>query len=119
MKARPSRWNLSPFGSPSYSAPTDTSPVGSILKIRHQGISTTQRFPSRSKDGPSRKVGAVLPWNWVLVQSDRPFGLWNRSGIRAKIRASTDGGAAYKAELLPHILRPTLALGLRAPNREY
>src|ERR1051325_2312602 len=92
MKARPSLWNLSPFGCPSYSQATVILPSGAILKSRPQGMSVTQRLPSRSKDGPSRKVGAGSPpWDsahWLGPER------WNSGGILAKTVVGTTGGAA-------------------------
>src|SRR6186713_1564881 len=94
MKPRPSLWNFSPFGSPSYSAATLTSPLGVILKIRPHGMSVTYRFPARSNEGPSRKFGVGAPCSCVSTQIDvRPLKA-NLSGIRAKTFGVIDAGAA-------------------------
>src|SRR5690606_30776928 len=52
---RPSRWILSPFGSPSYSTTTSHSRSGDTRRIRPNARSTRYRLPARSNDGPSRK----------------------------------------------------------------
>src|SRR5262245_48056547 len=62
MKARPSWWNLRPFGQPSYCTTSSHSFCGEMRKIRPNGMSTIQRLPSRSNDGPSRKHSTSAPW---------------------------------------------------------
>src|SRR2546430_3347563 len=55
MKILPSRWILSPFGQPSYCVTSCHSAFEFILKILPNGMSTHQRLPCRSNDGPDRK----------------------------------------------------------------
>src|SRR5215472_14399239 len=93
MKARPSLWNLRPLGSPSYSSATVTAPSGAILKRRPQGMSVTHRFPARSKDGPSRKVGVFCPI-WLNSTQCEGRSIQSRSGMRAYTVVSMTGGAA-------------------------
>src|SRR5688572_33165427 len=73
MQARPSLWNFSPFGHPSYSVTSVQSPALSTLKIRPNGISTHQRLPLRSNDGPSRKLSTAAPWRLGSDQAVRFF----------------------------------------------
>src|SRR6201988_1618709 len=100
MKPRPSLWNFSPFGSPSYSRPTETSPAGVIRKRRPHGMSVTHRLPSLSKEGPSRKVGVGWPGNYTSAQWVRSAPRPNFSGMVVKTLASTAGGAANIVRLL-------------------
>src|SRR3954465_9653218 len=80
MKARPSRWNLSPLGQPSYWVMSSHSPLRSMRKMRPNGMSTHQRLPLRSNDGPSRKLSTSAPPRFGSDQAVRPFFL-NFAGI--------------------------------------
>src|SRR5262249_23424584 len=71
MKARPSLWNLSPLGQPSYCTTRSHSFCGEIRNIRPNGMSTIQRLPSRSNDGPSRKHSTSAPWRLGSDQAVR------------------------------------------------
>src|SRR5258707_2077775 len=99
MKARPSLWNLRPLGSPSYSKATDSVPSSVILKSRPHGMSVTQRLPSRSKDGPSRKDGVGAPFCSTSTQCDLRLARDSESGTRAKTVVSITGGGANMAGL--------------------
>src|SRR6266852_4021069 len=94
MKARPSLWNLSPLGSPSYSNASVSLPSGVILNSRPQGMSVTQRLPSRSKDGPSRNDGVAAPSRSMSTHGDVRSARDSDSGTRAKTVVSMTGGAA-------------------------
>src|SRR4051812_22532165 len=61
MKIRPSLWNFMPLGQPSNCVTRSQLPFGSMRKMRPKGMSTIQRLPSRSKDGPSRKHSTSAP----------------------------------------------------------
>src|SRR3954466_3854860 len=61
MKMRPSLWNFMPLGQPSNCVTRSQLPFGSMRKMRPKGMSTIQRLPSRSKDGPSRKHSTSAP----------------------------------------------------------
>src|SRR3982751_3930711 len=87
MKARPSRWNLSPFGQPSYCTTSSHSPFLSMRKMRPNGISTHQRLPCRSNDGPSRKLSTAAPWRFGSDHFVRCF-LRNLGGRALKRRTS-------------------------------
>src|SRR5215210_2796535 len=87
MKARPSRWNLSPFGQPSYWVTSSHSPFLSMRKMRPKGMSTHQRLPWRSKDGPSRKLSTAAPWRLGSDHLVRCF-LRNFAGSALKRRTS-------------------------------
>src|SRR5258708_19931921 len=99
MKARPSLWNLRPLGSPSYSKATDSVPSSVIVKSRPHGMSVTQRLPSRSKDGPSRKDGVGAPFCSTSTQCDLRLARDSESGTRAKTVVSITGGGANMAGL--------------------
>src|SRR5262244_2955782 len=71
MKARPSLWNLRPLGQPSYCTTRSHSFCGEMRKMRPNGISTIQRLPSRSNDGPSRKHSTSAPWRLGSDQAVR------------------------------------------------
>src|SRR5712671_525047 len=87
MKMRPSRWILRPFGQPSYCAASSQSPLGSMRKILPNGMSTHQRLPSRSNEGPSRKLSTGAPARFGSDQAVRPL-LRNFAGRELKRRAS-------------------------------
>src|SRR4051794_8193124 len=80
MKTRPSLWILRPFGQPSYCTARSHSPFGSMRNTRPKGMSTHQRFPPRSNDGPSRKLSTSAPPRLGSDQAVRPF-LRNFAGI--------------------------------------
>src|SRR5882672_9943152 len=61
MKIEPFLWILSPFGQPSYCAASSHSPFGSTRKMRPKGMSTHHKLPSRSNEGPSRKLSTCAP----------------------------------------------------------
>src|SRR4029453_12800185 len=71
MKARPSLWNLRPLGQPSYCTTRSHSFCGEMRKMRPNGMSTIQRLPSRSNDGPSRKHSTSAPWRLGSDQAVR------------------------------------------------
>src|SRR5215831_8230967 len=71
MKARPSWWNLRPLGQPSYCTTRSHSFCGEMRKMRPNGMSTIQRLPSRSNDGPSRKHSTSAPWRLGSDQAVR------------------------------------------------
>src|SRR5262245_28237312 len=73
MKARPSLWNLRPLGQPSYCTTRSHAFCGEMRKMRPNGMSTTQRLPSRSNDGPSRKHSTSAPWRLGSDQAVRLF----------------------------------------------
>src|SRR5215475_3766616 len=73
MKARPSLWNLSPLGQPPYCTTRSHSFCGEIRKMRPNGMSTIQRLPSRSNEGPSRKHSTSAPWRLGSDQAVRLF----------------------------------------------
>src|SRR5204862_3538400 len=86
MKIQPPLCIFSPFGQPSYWTTSSHSPFGSILNTRPKGMSTHHRFPSRSKDGPSRKLSTCAPPRLGSDQVVRRF-LRNFSGSELKGRA--------------------------------
>src|SRR6266571_8152464 len=71
MKARPSWWNLRPLGQPSYCTTRSHSFCGEMRKMRPNGMSTIQRLPSRSNDGPSRKHSTSALWRFGSDQAVR------------------------------------------------
>src|SRR5919197_1571669 len=71
MKARPPLWNLRPLGQPSYCTTRSHSCCGEMRKMRPNGMSTIQRLPSRSNDGPSRKHSTSAPWRFGSDQAVR------------------------------------------------
>src|ERR671930_1626928 len=71
MKARPPLWNLRPLGQPSYCTTRSHSFCGEMRKMRPNGMSTIQRLPSRSNDGPSRKHSTSAPWRLGSDQAVR------------------------------------------------
>src|ERR1051326_9383501 len=87
MKIVPSLWIFRPFGQPSYCTTRSQSPLGLILKIRPNGMSTHHRLPLRSNDGPSRKLSTAAPWRLGSDQAVRRF-LRNFAGSELKARAS-------------------------------
>src|SRR5258707_10973303 len=87
MKIRPSWWIFRPFGQPSYCAASVQSPFLSTLKILPNGISTHQRFPARSNEGPSRKQSTAAPWRFGSDHAVRRF-LRNFAGSEVKGRTS-------------------------------
>src|SRR5437899_11841611 len=86
MKIQPPLWIFSPFGQPSYWTTSSHSPFGSILNTRPKGMSTHHRFPSRSKDGPSRKLSTCAPPRLGSDHVVRRF-LRNFAGSEVKGRA--------------------------------
>src|SRR5256885_3893147 len=86
MKIHPPLWIFNPFGQPSYCTTSSHSPFGSILNTRPKGMSTHHRFPSRSNDGPSRKLSTCAPPRLGSDQVVRRF-LRNFSGSDVKGRA--------------------------------
>src|SRR5882762_11142042 len=86
MKIQPPLCIFSPFGQPSYWTTSSHSPFGSILNTRPNGMSTHHRFPSRSKDGPSRKLSTCAPPRLGSDQVVRRF-LRNFAGREVKGRA--------------------------------
>src|SRR6266850_4440702 len=62
------------------------SPFGSMRKIRPKGMSTHHRFPSRSNEGPSRKLSTCAPARLGSDQLVRRF-LRNFAGSDVKGRA--------------------------------
>src|SRR5688572_9416666 len=87
MKIRPSRWIFSPLGQPSYCATRSHSPVELTLKTLPNGMSTHQRSPLRSNEGPSRKLSTAAPWRLGSDQAVR-FLLRYFAGSEAKRRTS-------------------------------
>src|SRR6266496_3284120 len=87
MKTQPPLWIFSPFGQPSYCTTRSHCPFGSMRKMRPKGISTHQRFPSRSNEGPSRKLSTAEPCRLGSDQAVRRF-LRNFAGSEVKVRAS-------------------------------
>src|SRR6266571_3093053 len=86
MKIQPPLWIFRPFGQPSYWTTSSHSPFGSILNTRPNGMSTHHRFPSRSNDGPSRKLSTCAPPRLGSDQVVRRF--WrNFAGSEVKDRA--------------------------------
>src|SRR5262245_14985351 len=83
MKTEPSLWIFRPFGQPSYSATRSHSPLGLILKMRPNGMSTHHRLPLRSNDGPSRKLSTAAPWRLGSDHAVRVF-LRNLAGSEVK-----------------------------------
>src|SRR5258708_21261302 len=79
-------WIFSPFGQPSYWTTSSHSPFGSIMNTRPKGMSTHHRFPSRSNDGPSRKLSTCAPPRLGSDQVVRRF-LRNFAGREVKGRA--------------------------------
>src|SRR5467141_1934550 len=61
MKIQPPLWIFRPFGQPSYWTTSSHSPFGSMRNTRPKGMSTHHRFPSRSNEGPSRKLSTCAP----------------------------------------------------------
>src|SRR6266571_959917 len=86
MKIQPPLWIFSPFGQPSYWTTSSHSPFGSILNTRPKGMSTHHRFPSRSNEGPSRKLSTCAPPRLGSDQVVRRF-LRNFAGSEVKGRA--------------------------------
>src|SRR5882762_587343 len=86
MKIQPPLCIFSPFGQPSYWTTSSHSPFGSILNTRPDGMSTHHMFPSRSKDGPSRKLSTCAPPRLGSDQVVRRF-LRNFAGSELKGRA--------------------------------
>src|SRR5947209_13296890 len=86
MKIQPPLWIFSPFGQPSYCTTSSHSPFGSMRKTRPKGMSTHQRFPSRSNDGPSRKLSTCAAPRLGSDQAVRRF-LRNFAGSEVKGRA--------------------------------
>src|SRR5215213_5118998 len=72
MKMRPSLWNFIPFGQPSSCVTRSQLPFGSMRKMRPKGMSTIHRFPSRSKEGPSRKHSTSAPCRFGSDHFVRP-----------------------------------------------
>src|SRR4029453_646773 len=83
--------NLSPLGQPSYCTTRSHSFCGEIRKIRPNGMSTIQRLPSRSNDGPSRKHSTSTPWRLGSDQAVRLL-LRNFLGIDVKTSALISSG---------------------------
>src|SRR5258708_29608093 len=83
VKLQPPLWIFSPFGQPSYWTTSSHSPFGSILNTRPKGMSTHHRFPSRSNDGPSRKLSTCAPPRLGSDQVVRRF-LRNFAGSEVK-----------------------------------
>src|SRR5260221_13945057 len=71
MNMLPSLGIFRPLGQPAYSAAKVHSPFVLIEKIRPKGISTHQRLPLRSNDGPSRKLSSAAPWRLGSDQAVR------------------------------------------------
>src|SRR6266853_3588100 len=86
MKTQPPLWIFSPFGQPSYCTTSSHSPFGSMRKTRPKGMSTHHRFPSRSNDGPSRKLSTCAAPRLGSDQAVRRF-LRNFAGSEVKDRA--------------------------------
>src|SRR6266852_1876343 len=86
MKTQPPLWIFSPFGQPSYCTTSSHSPFGSMRKTRPKGMSTHHRFPSRSNDGPSRKLSTCAAPRLGSDQAVRRF-LRNFAGSEVKGRA--------------------------------
>src|SRR6266849_4681033 len=86
MKTQPPLWIFRPFGQPSYCTTSSHSPFGSMRKTRPKGMSTHHRFPSRSNDGPSRKLSTCAAPRLGSDQAVRRF-LRNFAGNEVKGRA--------------------------------
>src|SRR2546430_5367045 len=86
MKIQPPLWIFSPFGQPSYCTTSSHSPFGSMRNMRPKGMSTHHRFPSRSNEGPSRKLSTCAPPRLGSDQVVRRF-LRNFAGSEVKGRA--------------------------------
>src|SRR5260221_13208407 len=71
MNMLPSLGIFRPLGQPSDSAANVHSPFALIEKIRPKGISSHQRLPLRSNDGPSRKLASAAPWRLGSDQAVR------------------------------------------------
>src|SRR6185295_17434238 len=87
MKTQPLLLILSPLGQPSYCTASSHSPFGSTRKMRPKGMSTHHRLPSRSNDGPSRKLSTCAPPRLGSDQAVRRF-LRNFPGSEVNVRAS-------------------------------
>src|SRR6266496_863095 len=87
MKPQSPLWSLSSFGQSSYCATRSHSPFGSTRKTHPKGMSTHQRFPSWSNEGPSRKLSTAEPCRLGSDQAMRRF-LRNFAGSEVKVRAS-------------------------------
>src|SRR5262245_15479206 len=87
MKIHPLLWILRPFGQPSYCATSSHSPFGSMRKMRPKGMSTHHRWPSRSNEGPSRKLSTGEPPRLGSDHAVRRF-LRNFAGSDVNVRAS-------------------------------
>src|SRR5439155_8727249 len=87
MKILPSRWILSPFGQPSYCVTSCHSAFEFILKILPNGMSTHQRLPCRSNEGPSRKQSTAAPWRFGSDHAVRRLSR-NFAGSAVKRRTS-------------------------------
>src|SRR2546423_9607091 len=85
MKIQPPLWIFSPFGQPSYCTSSFHSAFGSMRNSRPKGMSTHQRFPSRSNEVPSRKLSTCAPPRLGSDQVVRRF-LRNFSGSEVKGR---------------------------------
>src|SRR6266446_10433019 len=86
MNTQPPLWILSPFGQPSYCTTRSHCPFGSMRKTRPKGMSTHHRFPSRSNEGPSRKLSTCAPPRLGSDHVVRRF-LRNFAGSELKGRA--------------------------------
>src|SRR2546423_3012310 len=86
MKIHPPLWIFNPFGQPSYCTTSSHSPFGSMRNMRPKGMSTHHRFPSRSNEGPSRKLSTCAPPRLGSDQVVRRF-LRNFAGSEVKGRA--------------------------------
>src|SRR5882672_1892929 len=87
MKIQPLLWILRPFGQPSYCTTSSHSPLGSMRKMRPKGMSTHHRWPSRSNEGPSRKLSTWAPPRLGSDQAVRRF-FRNLAGREVNVRAS-------------------------------
>src|SRR5882762_11586415 len=87
MKIRPSLWILRPFGQPSYCVTSCHSAFEFFLKILPNGMSTHQRLPWRSNDGPSRKQSSAAPWRFGSDHAVRRLSR-NFAGSAVKRRTS-------------------------------
>src|SRR5258708_17722181 len=86
MKIQPPLWIFRPFGQPSYWTLSSHSPLGSMRNTRPKGMSTHHRFPSRSKDGLSRKLATCAAQRLGSDQVVRRF-LGSVAGSEVKGRA--------------------------------
>src|SRR5881396_3281020 len=86
MKIQPPLWIFSPLGQPSYCTTSSHSPFGSMRNTRPKGMSTHHRCPSRSNEGPSRKLSTWAPPRLGSDQVVRRF-LRNFAGSEVKGRA--------------------------------